>query len=128
MIGVILGIISLAIVVLTWRMWLSRAFRQAVPENIFGFALAMALGLGMAVASFFFDAGIVGGVAAGVAIFFSLFWLLATAAGKHKTGPVAIVVGQPLPVFSALTEEGAAFSSQTLDGTPYLLKFFRGHW
>jgi len=128
MTGLIPGITSLVIVILTWRMWLKSAFRQAVPDNIVGYILAMSTGLVMAITAFLLGAGIVGGIAAAVATFFSLFWLLATAAGKQKTAEPRIVVGQALPVFTALTEEGAAFRSDVLDGTPYLLKFFRGHW
>ena len=69
-----------------------------------------------------------GGSLAAVAAFMSLFWLLATAAGKQKTGAPKIVVGQPLPAYTALNEDGSSFDSQSLAGAPYLLKFFRGHW
>jgi hypothetical protein len=128
MVGLILGITSLVVVISTWRFWLKRAFRQSLPDNIVGFILAMVIGLGMAIAAFLQGVGIVGGVAAGFAAIASIFFLLATAAGKQKTGAPKIIVGQPLPVFNALTEDGATFSSEELDGTPYLLKFFRGHW
>ena len=128
MTGLILAIASLAIVFVTWKRWLKTALRQAVPDNIAGFVLAMATGLGLAITAFFTEPGVVGGLVATAATIMSLFWLLATAAGKQKTGRPKIVVGQPLPAFTALNEDGSSFDSQSLDGAPYLLKFFRGHW
>jgi hypothetical protein len=128
MTGLILAIASLVIVLATWRRWFKTALRQAVPDNLVGFVLAIATGLGLAITAFFKEPGVVGGLLAAAATFMSLFWLLATAAGKQKTGAPTIVVGQPLPAYTALNEDGSSFDSQSLSGAPYLLKFFRGHW
>ena len=128
MTGLILAIASLVIVLATWVRWFKTALRQAVPDNLAGFVLAMATGLVLAITAFFNESGLVGGVLAAAATFMSLFWLLATAAGKQKTGVAKIVVGQPLPAYTALNEDGSSFDSQSLNGAPYLLKFFRGHW
>ena len=128
MTGLFLAIASLVIVLATWRQWFKAALRQAVPDNLAGFVLAMATGLGLAIAAFFNAPGVVGGLLAAAATFMSVFWLLLTAAGKQKTGAAEIVVGQPLPAYTAMNEDGSSFDSQSLSGAPYLLKFFRGHW
>ena len=128
MTGLVFGIFSLVIIAITWFIWLKKALSQQVPDSIVAYALCMTAGLAMAMGSFYLGAGIVGGVAATLASFASLFWLMATAAGKQKVAEVKVVVGQPLPAFCALTDAGSAFDSQTLGGSPFLLKFFRGHW
>jgi len=128
MTGLILAIASLLFVLATWTRWLKTALRQAVPDRLVGFALSMTAGLGLAIAAFFSEPGVIGGSLAAVAAFMSLFWLLATAAGKQKTGAPKAIVGQPLPAYTALNEDGSSFDSQSLVGAPYLLKFFRGHW
>ena len=40
----------------------------------------------------------------------------------------AIRIGDTIPAFSALDENGELFESKTLAGKPALIKFFRGHW
>lgn len=128
MTGLIFAIASLVISIAAWARWLKTALRQAVPDNLAGYGLAMVTGLGLGVAAFFNAPGIGGGLIAGVAMFMSLFWLLTAVAGKQKTNTPKIIVGQPLPAYTALNEDGSAFDSQSLNGAPYLLKFFRGHW
>jgi len=127
MTGLLISIASAAIVFATWSLWLKTAFRQAVPDNIVGFVLAMATGLGLGIAAFFNQPGAFGSVIATVAAFMSVFWLLVTAAGKQKVDTPKIVVGQALPSFTALNEVGSWFDSQSLVGNPYLIMFLRGH-
>ncbi|MFK8020497.1 MAG: hypothetical protein AB8B86_12055 [Pseudomonadales bacterium] len=128
MTGLLLSIASAATVFATWSLWLKTAFRQAVPDNIAGFVLAMTTGLGLSITAFYSEPGVLGSLVATVASFMSLFWLLVTAAGKQKTDTPKIVIGRALPAFTALNEDGSPFDSQSLDGNPYLIKFFRGHW
>ena len=39
-----------------------------------------------------------------------------------------IAVGDKIPDFQALDDNGEAFDSGSLSGGPVLFKFFRGHW
>ncbi len=39
-----------------------------------------------------------------------------------------VAVGDPYIDFTAPDADGNAFTLSSLDGTPILLKFFRGHW
>lgn len=128
MTGLLYALGSFAIAMAMWVLWFKKALRQALPENLTGFVLATALGLGLAIAAFFQAPGLLGGVLAGLATFLSLFWFFALIAGKQKAEQSKIAVGQAVPAFTALNEDGSSFDSQVLHGKPYLLKFFRGHW
>ena len=57
----------------------------------------------------------------------SLFLLGLYALRKQKAGD-PIVVGDVIPMFEALDDQGQTYNSEALIGTPTLLKFFRGHW
>jgi len=37
-------------------------------------------------------------------------------------------VGDQIPYFTAIDDEGVRFESDALAGTPVLIKFFRAHW
>ena len=56
-----------------------------------------------------------------------LLFLVLYALSKQGVGD-PIVIGDQMPGFSALDGESQAFESESLAGSPVLLKFFRGHW
>lgn len=56
-----------------------------------------------------------------------IFVFLSSLAGQSKQMP-SVTVGEPIPVFSALDQDGTPFSFASLRGHPVLIKFFRGHW
>ncbi len=60
-------------------------------------------------------------VAAGMFLFFTL-----NSAMPHAVPKVA--VGEPILDFTTPSATGEDFALSSLAGTPFLLKFFRGHW
>ena len=73
-------------------------------------------------------AGVIGGIAASVAVVIGIFFNLTVLIGDQKGGSGALRVGEPIPDFTAPDENGEPFNLSTLIGKPILLKFFRGHW
>jgi peroxiredoxin len=72
--------------------------------------------------------GVVGGIAAGLAIAgAAVFLALYSASGQAQRTP-AVTVGRPILDFTAADDAGNPFDLARLRGTPFLLKFFRGHW
>jgi hypothetical protein len=69
-----------------------------------------------------------GGVTATLAILIGSFFPFTVAISRQEVAANAIRVGDSIPVFSALDENGEVFESKTLAGRPALIKFFRGHW
>lgn len=126
--SLILSAVGLSVVMVAWAVWFKKALSQAVPSSVLGFAIPMILGLGLVSAAFAFETSLLGVVIATIALVLGTFWLVSTALGAQKTAEPTIAVGQPLPEFSASNEDGSAFHSGEMNGAPYLLKFFRGHW
>ena len=124
----VLSAAGLSVVIVTWAVWLKKALNQAVPNNLAGLVAGMLLGLGLASSAFAFQTSLLSSVIAAIAFVLGGFWCASAVFGGQRTGVPKIIVGQPLPAFSGRNEDGSAFHSSEMDGSPYLLKFFRGHW
>lgn len=124
----VLSAAGLSVVIVTWAVWLKKALNQAVPNNLAGLIAGMVLGLGLACSAFAFQTSLLSSVIAAIAFVLGGFWCASAVFGGQRTGVPKIIVGQPLPAFSACNEDGSTFHSSEMDGSPYLLKFFRGHW
>lgn len=124
----VLSAAGLSVVIVTWAVWLKKALNQAVPNNLAGLVAGMLLGLGLASFAFAFQTSFLSSVIAAIALVLGAFWCASAVFGGQRTGVPKIIVGQPLPAFSARNEDGSTFHSSEMDGSPYLLKFFRGHW
>ena len=123
-----LSAVGLSLVIVAWAVWFKKALSQAVPSNLTGFVVAMVFGLGLACSAFAFQTSLLSIVIGTVALVLAGFWFASAAVGGQKTDAPKLIVGQPLPAFSAWNEDGSTFRSGEMDGAPYLLKFFRGHW
>ena len=99
-----------------------------IPENRTAFVVvwlsAAALGVGALVARTRWF----GGVAAVLAILIGSFLPFTVAISRQEVSPTGIQVGQTIPHFTALDDEGQRFDSASLQGRVVLMKFFRGHW
>ena len=124
----VLSAAGLSVVIVTWAVWLRKALNQAVPNNLAGLVAGMLLGLGLASFAFAFQTSLLSSVIAAIALVLGAFWCASAVFCGQRTGVPKIIVGQPLPAFSARNEDGSTFHSSEMDGSPYLLKFFRGHW
>lgn len=107
--------------------WFGRMGRVRIPKNRAPFLVWMlaggALG-GFAIAE---GGGWLTIAPAALAIAGASFVLLTVSISRQKVDS-AIGVGDVLPPFQALDENGETFDSASLAGQPVLLKFFRGHW
>lgn len=123
-----LGFAALLIILVSFTLWFRAMFSVSLPKNrspyVISWAAAALLGA-LALAS---GPGLLGGIAAGLATLVGCFGLLTVTIGGQKLGTGAIQVGQQIPKFSALDENGETFDSASLAGHPVLIKFFRGHW
>ena len=124
----VLSAAGLSVVIVTWAVWRKKALNQAVPNNLAGLVAGMLLGVGLASYAFAFQTSLLSSVISAIALVLGAFWCASAVFGGQRTGVPKIIVGQPLPAFSARNEDGSTFRSSEMDGSPYLLKFFRGHW
>lgn len=123
-----LGITALALSLIVVTFWFRAVKKVALPKNRSGYLGILMVGAAAGAYSLSQGPGLLGGVAASVAIIVAAFFLLTFAIGAQKAGEEAIAVGETLPEFSAPDEFGETFDSQKLAGNPVLIKFFRGHW
>ena len=102
-VGTTLGVLALVVAAATVALWFRQIGQVDIPEDrttyVIFFLSAAALGIGASVAI-----------------------------SRQEVAANAIRVGDSIPVFSALDENGEVFESKTLAGKPALIKFFRGHW
>ena len=127
-VGTTLGVLALVVAAATVALWFRQIGQVDIPEDrttyVIFFLSAAALGIGAFVAG----ARWFGGVAAALAIIIGSFFPFTVAISRQEVAANAIRVGDSIPVFSALDENGEVFESKTLAGKPALIKFFRGHW
>ena len=127
-VGTTLGFLALVVAAVTVVLWFRQINQVDIPEDktayVIFFLFAAALGVG----AFVTGTRWFGGVAAALAIIIGSFFPFTVAISPQEVAPDAIRVGDSIPVFSALDENGELFESKTLAGKPALIKFFRGHW
>lgn len=128
MYGLHLSILAFAIVLATGWRWFQLVYAVALPENRGGFLASMLLGVACAIAALLQSPGIIGAILASLAIFLGSFFVFTWTISAQKGDSNALQPGQQLLHFSAPDHLGDMFDSNTLDGRPVLLKFFRGHW
>jgi hypothetical protein len=127
-VGTTLGVLALVVATATAALWFRQIGQVDIPEDrttyVISFLSAVALGVGA------FVAGVrwFGGVAAALAIVIGSFFPFTIAVSPQEVAANALRVGDSIPVFSALDENGEVFESKMLAGKPVLIKFFRGLW
>lgn len=127
-IGDWLGLASGILIVLVTFLWFRKISAVNVPRNRIPYFGVMLVAAVLGIAAFMFDTSWVGGLPAGLGIFLGLmFPALRLQSSQDKNTP-SVTVGQPVLNFTALDDKGESFNLETMTGSPYLLKFFRGHW
>jgi len=126
--GTRLGLLALALAITCVVLWFRQIGQVDIPENrtlfVVGFLGAAALG----VAAFVKGAGWLGGAASVVAILIGSFLPFTMSISRQEVAPQGIQVGQTIPHFAAPDDHGEIFDSDSLQGHPVLIKFFRAHW
>ena len=124
----IMALAAFVVMVATTRAWFRRIQQVAIPDNRLGFLgmwlTAALLGTGSFLAE---GPGVFSGLFAIPAIFIGGGFLVLYALGKQgEDNPIA--VGDSMPAFTATDDSKSLYDSSVLDGSPVLIKFFRGHW
>lgn len=126
-VGTLLGTLAAGLVFGAWIAWWRRLQAVDIGDRT-PFVATEAAGVLLALAAFSAGAGVVGGLAAVLALLGGGVFLGLFAVSAQERRIPAVRVGEPVPAFSAPDAEGRVFDSASLAGRPYLLKFFRGHW
>ncbi len=125
--GKVMALVALAMVAGALIWWFRRVGRVQIPKNRAPFIVWMLAGGVLASLALALGGGWLTILPAVVAIVGALFAVFTASISRQKVEG-AIDVGDPMPTFEALDEDGATFESSSLAGGPVLLKFFRGHW
>lgn len=126
--GSVFGFVAAAIVLGAGARWHLLMQQVRIPEDRRGFVVASGLAAFLGIAAFVLGAGSVGGTAAGLALVGGVAFLALSAASRQPALTPAVAAGGPVVDFTATDDEGRPFDLASLRGTPFLLKFFRGHW
>jgi len=116
------------ITLVTIGQWIRAIKNVAVPTNRTAYFIALVIAAGLGIAAFATGTGWIGGISSGLAIFVALFFFFTHFIGPQRAEATAIKVGDALPAFTAVDEQGQTFDTSSLAGHPVLIKFFRGHW
>ncbi|MEM6705199.1 MAG: hypothetical protein AAF690_20935 [Acidobacteriota bacterium] len=126
--GTALGLLALGIAAATLSVWVLLIRRVAIPENRGIFLFLCGLTAALAVGAFVRRTRWYGGIAAVLALAGSALFSFTVAISGQEVAPNSIRVGETIPQFTALLEDGDTFDSTSLRGQLVLLKFFRAHW
>ena len=126
--GLSLGVLAIGLFGVALFFWIRLMNGVALDGRrgvLFGLCIG---GIALGAAALTREPGWVGGSMAVIAILGGSVWLgLGLLAGQSKQEPM-VVVGEPLPAFSAPDHTGTPFDIESLRGHPVLIKLFRGHW
>jgi len=128
MIGSVLAACGLFVLLAVGLRWWRAMQRVAIPADIRPYLIASGVSALAGAAAFVFGVGILGGIAAALALIGGVALPALYAGSAQLPRTPAVAVGGPVLNFTAADDSGAPFDLATLRGTPFLLKFFRGHW
>ena len=126
--GSILGAAAAAVLIAFGTRWLILMRRVQIPADVRPYLAASGAAALCGIAALALGAGVAGGIAAVVAIVGGLAFLALYAASGQADVDPAVAVGGPVLDFAARDDAGDLVDLARLRGTPFLLKFFRGHW
>ena len=126
--GTKLGIAALALAVGTVMLWFYLARQVNLPDDRTFFVIAFLGAAALGIAAYVKGTSIPGGIPPVIAIVIGLFlpFTIAISPQELETGKV-IQVGDTIPHFTALDDQGVRFDSASLRAL-VLIKFFRAHW
>ena len=128
MYGEILAAVSLALTLLSVGIYYLKMRAVRVPKWPLLNILLKLVAITAGVVAFVSGVAFWTGIAAGFSLFINaMFFLFLAISGLPKAQP-AIEVGKRFIDFNALDSEGSEFTLSSLNGRPFLLVFYRGHW
>ncbi len=127
-IGTALGFAALGLAVLTVFIWFRQVGLVALPQDRTVFVVLFILAALMGVASFIVGTRWFGAIPAIGGIIVGGFLTATVYISPQQVADNPVKVGDVIPQFVALNDDGERFNSAALSGKPTLIKFFRGHW
>ncbi len=127
-IGTALGFAALALAVLTVFIWFRQVNLVALPQDRTIFVILFVVSALMGVASFVVGTRWFGAIPAVLGIIVGGFLTFTVYISPQQIADNPVKVGDVIPQFVALNDDGERFNSNSLSGKPTLIKFFRGHW
>jgi hypothetical protein len=123
-----LGLASGVLITLVMVLWFRKITAVNVPRFRTPYFGGMLVAAVLGIAAFMLDTSWVGGVPAGLGIFLGLMFPALRLQSSQDQKTPSVRVGDPVLNFTVLDETGESFDLASMAGSPYLLKFFRGHW
>ena len=126
--GNVLSIVALGLNMGNGAVYWPKVKALRVPLRPVGHQAVMVLGIVLAVMAFWRGVGLVGGIAAILALLAGGMFLFFTLTSRVPRKEPSVAVDQPALNFTTMDADGSHFTLSSLIGTPVLLKFFRGGW
>ena len=126
--GIFLGFAAFVIAIVTAALWVRQINMVAIPEDKTLFIASFLTAVVLGVASFIVGTRWFAGIAAVPAILISLILPYTIYISPQQVSDNPIQVGDTIPQFVAIDDEGNRFFSDSLEGSTVLIKFFRAHW
>ncbi|MFT7245655.1 MAG: hypothetical protein ACI82A_003026 [Candidatus Azotimanducaceae bacterium] len=126
--GTSLGFVALAMAVGLVLFWFRQVNLVALPQDTTLFVAAFVAVAVLGIATFIVGTRWFGGIPAVGAIIVGAFMTGTVYISPQKVADNPVKVGDLIPQFVALNDDGERFNSSDLTGKPTLIKFFRGHW
>ncbi len=127
-IGTAMGFLATVLAVVTLFLWRQQINVVAIPEDRTLFVVAFLSATVLGVASFVVGTRWYGGIAALPGILIGLLVPFTVSISEQIVADNPIAVGDTIPRFIAIDDEGERFDSHSLNGHITLIKFFRAHW
>lgn len=108
--------------------WFRRVKAVNIPRDRRGFMALFLAAMAMGIYAIAEGSGWLGGIGAAIAILVGVLNAVLRAQSRQASVVPAVAIGQPILNFTAPDEQSEMFDLASLKGTPFLLKFFRGHW
>ncbi|MFT5098049.1 MAG: cytochrome oxidase Cu insertion factor (SCO1/SenC/PrrC family) [Candidatus Azotimanducaceae bacterium] len=126
--GTSLGFIALLMAIGLVLFWFRQVNLVALPQDTTLFTVAFIAAVLLGIASFIVGTRWFGAIPAVGAIIVGVFMTGTIYISPQKVADNPVKVGDLIPHFVALNDDGDRFNSADLTGKPTLIKFFRGHW
>ncbi len=126
--GFRLAVFGTVVILAGWASWWAKIKAMTVPRNAIVYQAIMASGVVLIVMGMSRGAGVPGGLLGMVGLLAGGMYLVTSFISGLPEEPLAVQIGERILDFEATDSAGEPFSLSSLDGRPFLLKFYRGHW
>jgi len=124
----LLVVAGLLMVIASWALYWPKIKAIRVPLHPWGHQLTMVLGIGLAIAAAYARPDWIVLSLSVLTTLAGAFFLFVTLISGLPSKTPAVQPGDPFLDFTLPNTRGRDFTLASLEGTPFLLHFYRGHW